>query len=100
MAHRVLDEREIRDTIISSLNGWRYDDGCLETEYDFTTFEKAIAFMVECAPIISREDHHPDWRNVHNRLFVKYCTHDAGNKVTDKDIIMAKGLERIYRGGY
>jgi len=40
-------------------------------------------------------NHHPDWTNVYNRLVVRLNTHDAGDKVTAKDIDLAKRLQKI-----
>lgn len=98
MTDRTLDKREILDSIGAHLDGWNYnEEGFIETTMEFRTFQQALEFMVECAQVIIQEDHHPEWTNVCERVHVKYRTHSADNKVTQKDIKMARELERIYR---
>jgi 4a-hydroxytetrahydrobiopterin dehydratase len=43
-------------------------------------------------------DHHPDWSNVYNRVRIRLTTHDAGDKVTAKDVDLARRIETIYLG--
>jgi 4a-hydroxytetrahydrobiopterin dehydratase len=40
-------------------------------------------------------NHHPEWTNVYNRLVVRLSTHDAGGKVTVKDVELAKRFQKI-----
>jgi 4a-hydroxytetrahydrobiopterin dehydratase len=40
-------------------------------------------------------NHHPEWTNVYNTVAIRLNTHDAGNKVTGKDVELATRLERI-----
>ena len=40
-------------------------------------------------------DHHPTIINTYNRVELRLCTHSAGNKVTDKDLILSKKIDRI-----
>jgi len=40
-------------------------------------------------------NHHPEWTNVYNRVVVRLNTHDAGNKVTAKDVELATRMQKI-----
>lgn len=40
--------------------------------------------------------HHPNWSNVYNSVSITLNTHDAGDQVTEKDIELAKAIEKIY----
>ena len=40
-------------------------------------------------------DHHPEWTNVYDRVSILLCTHSAGDKVTAKDVELARRIERI-----
>jgi 4a-hydroxytetrahydrobiopterin dehydratase len=52
--------------------------------------------MTRVALLAERMDHHPDWRNVWNRVEIVLTTHDAGG-VTDLDLRMAGEAERFAR---
>lgn len=99
MGFITLDEETIKDEL-RNLPEWEFVDNSLRREYKFSSFERAIAFMVECTPAIVKENHHPNWRNLANKVFVEYTTHDAGDVVTDRDVDMANELEKIYIRGY
>ncbi|MGB5976639.1 MAG: 4a-hydroxytetrahydrobiopterin dehydratase, partial [Cyclobacteriaceae bacterium] len=40
-------------------------------------------------------NHHPNWSNVYNTVSFELNTHDAGNKVTDKDRKLADAIDKI-----
>ena len=40
-------------------------------------------------------DHHPDWTNVYNRVAIRLNTHDAGDRVTSKDVELANRIQQI-----
>lgn len=75
---------------------WKEENGALVSRLEFADFKQAFAFMVQVALLAEQLNHHPDWRNVYNRLEIKLSTHDAGNIVTDKDRQMAEAISRLY----
>ncbi len=74
---------------------WTEKEHALHRDYQFTDFKEAMAFMQEAAVAIDRENHHPEWSNVYNKVHVKLTTHDSGNTVTDKDRKLAEIIEEI-----
>lgn len=84
-------EQELED-----LEGWGFEDDTISKDFSFSDFKEAMAFMVQVG--FEAEDlvHHPDWTNVYNSVSIRLSTHDAGNKVTEKDIKLAKAIEEIY----
>ena len=40
-------------------------------------------------------NHHPEWTNVYNRVSIRLNTHDAGGKVTAKDVALAQKIQGI-----
>lgn len=75
---------------------WKEDAQSLSAEFTFKDFSQAFAFMTEVALLAEKHAHHPDWRNVWNRLEIRLSTHDAGNTVTDKDRALAKDIDAIW----
>lgn len=79
------------------MTNWTNNENSLEKTYRFDTFESAMDFMQQAALIISETDHHPTWTNTYNQIHVSLSTHDAGNKVTDKDWTLAHALDTLYQ---
>jgi 4a-hydroxytetrahydrobiopterin dehydratase len=75
---------------LAALPGWRLsaDGKAIEREFRFADFRTAFAFMARVALAAERADHHPEWRNVYNRVDVRWSTHDAGG-LTDSDFALA-----------
>jgi 4a-hydroxytetrahydrobiopterin dehydratase len=46
--------------------------------------------------VAERQNHHPEWSNVWNRVSIRLTTHDAGSTVTEKDEKLAQAIEKIY----
>lgn len=75
---------------------WKEDKNALVAQVEFADFKQAFAFMVQVALLAEQLNHHPDWRNVYNRVEIKLSTHDAGGVVTEKDRQMAEAISRLY----
>ena len=60
------------------LPGWSLVDGKLHRELVFSDFNAAFAFMTRVALIAEAMGHHPEWRNVWNRVAIDLTTHDTG----------------------
>ncbi len=70
-------------------------DDALIAELEFKDFVDAFAFMGDVAALAEAQNHHPEWSNVYNRLTIRLTTHDAGNRVTDKDHKLAEAIEAL-----
>ena len=75
---------------------WEEKNNKLIRDFIFKDFTEAFSFMTEVAFHCERQNHHPDWRNVWNRVFVSLSTHDAGNTVTEKDRELASIIDQVY----
>lgn len=82
---------------------WTENHNKLSASFKFDDFAQAFAFMMEVAFIAEKHSHHPDWRNVWNRVEIHLNTHDAGGVVTEKDRKLAEAItsvwERRQQGG-
>ena len=79
---------------IARLDGWRAADGrdAIVKEFRFKDFNAAFGFMTRVALYADKQDHHPEWLNVYNRVEVTLATHDAGG-VSDKDVALAHFMD-------
>lgn len=76
------------------LPGWQLADSKLARTFTFTDFIEAFGFMAKAALVAQALDHHPDWRNVYNRVEVQLWTHDAGG-LTERDFELATKLTQL-----
>ena len=76
-SRRKLELDVIREKL-AGLEGWSLVDGKLHREFRFADFNQAFSFMTRVALVAEQLDHHPEWRNVYNRVVVDLITHDAG----------------------
>jgi 4a-hydroxytetrahydrobiopterin dehydratase len=88
-----LTDQEI-SSALAKLEGWNLREGKLHRDYKFPDFSHAIGFMMTAAPSIERNNHHPEWANVYNRVSVNLVTHDAGG-ISQKDVELARLLDGI-----
>lgn len=80
---------------LADLPGWALEDDKLSKAYKFADFREALAFIVRIGLEAETVNHHPELWNVYSCVTVMLSTHDAGNKVTQKDVDLAKAIEGI-----
>jgi len=79
----------------SKLAGWSVERDALTKTFKFGSFREALSFMTRVAFEAEELNHHPEWTNVYNKVVVRLNTHDAGNKVTGKDVELATRMQKI-----
>lgn len=79
---------------LQTLDNWSVVEGKLHREIKFNDFISAFAFMSQVALVAERDNHHPEWCNVYNRVVIDLVTHDAGG-ITAKDIKLAHFINTI-----
>jgi 4a-hydroxytetrahydrobiopterin dehydratase len=82
-------------TALHDLPGWAHDEQRLHKSFEFSDFPEAMSFMVRIGFAAEAMNHHPTLANVYNRVTVGLNTHDADNRVTQKDVDLAKKIEAI-----
>ena len=80
---------------LPTLAGWVVEGDSLAKTFTFSTFREAMSFMVRVGFEAEAADHHPDWSNVYNRVVIRLNTHDAGGKITAKDVALARKIQAI-----
>ncbi len=91
-----LSKREIRK-ILDEIDGWEVCENrpAIKRHLIFSDFNKAFSFMSAIAMKAERMDHHPEWRNIYNKLDIILTTHEEGG-VTAMDINLARFINKIY----
>lgn len=72
---------------------WEEKNNQLYKKFTFKDFSEAFSFMTRVALAAEKMDHHPKWTNEYNELEIWLCSHDAGNKVTEKDHKLAEQID-------
>ena len=87
------DERE---AALAELPGWSLarDGKAIERTFTFADFNEAFGFMTRVALLADKQDHHPEWFNVWNRVEMTLTTHDAGG-LSARDVKLAKAIEGL-----
>jgi len=74
---------------------WKEENNQLTKTFEFRDFSEAFGFMTRVALIAEKMNHHPTWTNTWNKVSFSLSTHDAGNKVTDKDRKLAQAIDQL-----
>ena len=90
---KVLSEQEVEDAL-ASLPGWTIEKGMLHKTFQFSDFGAALGWMVRVGLEAEKLDHHPDWCNAYNRVYVHLLTHSAG-ALTGLDVKLARVMEAL-----
>jgi 4a-hydroxytetrahydrobiopterin dehydratase len=77
------------------MSDWKEENNALHRSFEFKDFSEAFAFMTRVALAAEKMDHHPDWKNVYNKVTIKLNSHDAGDIVTEKDHKLAKLIDKL-----
>lgn len=72
---------------------WKEENNRLKKTFKFKDFNEAFGFMTRVAILAEKMDHHPTWTNTWNTVSFELSTHDAGDKVTDKDRKLAEAID-------
>jgi len=86
--------------VLADLDGWSLvEDGtAIEAEFSFRGFNAAFGFMTRVALAAERQNHHPEWSNVYNRVTIRWTTHSECG-VTELDVKLARACSRFATGG-
>ena len=82
---------------LQSLPLWTVDTElkALGREFRFSDFGQAFMYMTQVAEAAETHNHHPEWRNVYNKVWVTWTTHDVDG-LSLKDIQMAKICDQLF----
>ena len=93
---KVLAANEI-DSALTTLPDWKRDGSAIAAAYKFASFRDALAMIVRVGFEAEELNHHPEIVNVYNQVSFKLSTHDAGDAVTERDIVLATRISALAR---
>lgn len=88
-----MDDDDLRSEL-ANLTDWTREGDRLVREFHFADFVEAFGFMSSVALLAERANHHPEWRNVYNRVRIELTTHDAGG-LTRRDLELASEIDAL-----
>ena len=76
--------------------GWSVEQGgkALVRTFTFSDFSEAFAFLTRVAMQAEKQDHHPEFTSVWNRVDFRLTSHDAGG-ITDRDRKLAEAINAL-----
>lgn len=91
-----LKETEIKILMSNIDSDWKVKGKFIHRELLFKNFIEAFSFMTSVALVAEKSSHHPNWKNVYNKVSIALNTHDADG-ITAKDFDLAKAIDQILR---
>ncbi|MFO8233443.1 MAG: 4a-hydroxytetrahydrobiopterin dehydratase [Longimonas sp.] len=95
MANRTPLSRTDIDAALDDMEGWTFEDDTITKAYTCADFQEAVAFIVRIGFHAEELAHHPELFNVYNSVDITLTTHDAGDKVTETDIELARRIDDV-----
>ncbi|MDE0942000.1 MAG: 4a-hydroxytetrahydrobiopterin dehydratase [Alphaproteobacteria bacterium] len=85
-----------RDAALGVLSGWKLQEGrdAIEKSFVFKDFNAAFGFMSRIALKAEAMNHHPEWRNVYNKVHIVLTSHDV-NGLSERDVTLAGFIDQI-----
>ena len=82
--------------MLDKIPGWEYlgEVRVLFRSFEFKNFSEAFDFIKKVAAISEEKNHHPEWGNKYNKVFITLRTHSVG-AITQKDIELAIAINAI-----
>ncbi|MBI2253070.1 MAG: 4a-hydroxytetrahydrobiopterin dehydratase [Proteobacteria bacterium] len=85
-----------RVAAFAELSAWQNVDGrdAIQRSFRFKDFVEAWGFMNRVALLAEKQDHHPEWSNVYNRVEILLTTHDCKG-LSARDVKLAAAIDAL-----
>jgi 4a-hydroxytetrahydrobiopterin dehydratase len=85
-----------RQAALKELGNWKLAEtrDAIQRSFKFKNFNEAWGFMNRVALLAEKDDHHPEWFNVYNRVDILLSTHDCDG-LSARDVKLAKAIDRV-----
>ena len=85
---------EVEAKMKSIDKNWILKGNLIQREFLLEDFIQAFSFITSVSLIAEKHDHHPNWKNVYNKVEIRLFTHEA-NGLTERDFKLAKEIDQI-----
>jgi 4a-hydroxytetrahydrobiopterin dehydratase len=86
------------DELLAEYPNWTFADDALHAEFKFKNFIQAFGFLSQLAILQEKQNHHALIENMYNKVILTLTTHDAGNKITERDVKLITAIEKVLLG--
>jgi 4a-hydroxytetrahydrobiopterin dehydratase len=94
MATPALSQEEI-SAALAELNDWKQEGDTITKTLMMPTYMAGLAFAAAVGTVAEGLDHHPDLLITWRKVRISFTTHDAGHKISHKDIQAAKAVDAL-----
>ncbi|MCA9914334.1 MAG: 4a-hydroxytetrahydrobiopterin dehydratase [Anaerolineae bacterium] len=89
-----LNEAQISEAL-TLLNGWQRDGDKLVKTFELGSYGQGLAFATAIGMVADGFNHHPDLYVGYKKVRAEFTTHDAGSKITQKDVDVARAIDAL-----
>jgi len=82
-------------TALASLPDWSREGDALVHTRELPDFRAAVAFIVRLGFAAEAHHHHPELFNVYGTVRLRLTTHDAGDRITERDLALARAIDAL-----
>ena len=76
--------------------GWQQQDNhLLSRTFTFDHFDQTSTFVANLIKLYGTHDHHPDTQFGWGYVQINTTTHDAGNTLTERDVLLAEAINKL-----
>lgn len=82
-------------TALQTLDGWQRDGEALVLSVKLKTYAAGLLFAGLVGALAEIHDHHPDMQIGYKTVRVRFSTHDADHRISQKDVDIARAISAI-----
>ncbi len=80
------------------MKDWTIKNGLLQKSFELKSFTAIIDKLPFLARVADRLNHHPDFEVKDYNIIIFYlCTHDLNNTITEKDWVLSREIDLIFK---
>lgn len=94
MAAEPLSEAAV-EAALKELNGWAVEGDALVKTFSLPSYAAGLMFATMIGAMAEGHNHHPELTIGYKKVRVAFTTHDAGNKISQKDVEIARAIDAL-----